>query len=141
MHSDVEEHSPEDDNGDDSDTRSDDPGTDTMCVEDVTQARKTKRARRRACGSVKVVQDDFEVPQLALFAKRCVRMATCIDVMYSDNPLFAWPIFSQELTRLSEHGRGDELVAALAAMEGKGLEKDNLVKFVNLSIPLFVYHL
>ena len=92
-----------------------------------SQSKQTKSGR----GVIKILVSDFEDQKLAIFAKRCARMATCIVHMCPENSLFCWPTFTQELERLGNEGRADQLLKSLA-MINKDLEvRDQLVRFVS----------
>ena len=103
-------------------------------VEDVTPLSKvTQKAQRKGSSSNKVLTSDFENSELAILAKRCARMATCVVNMCPQDPLFSWPIFTEEIKRLVlvDQGRGDALVTSLAEINKDPEAKDQLVRFVS----------
>jgi len=102
-----------------------------MNVEDTTQLSKRKRTKGNISHKTgKILLKAFDYPPLALFAKRCCRMATCIVDMYPENPHFAWDTFSAELKRLSDEGRGHDMLEALKEIAQDGDKKDDLIRFV-----------
>ena len=101
-------------------------------VEDVTPLSKvTQKAQRKGSSSNKVLTSDFENSKLAILAKCCAQMATCVVNMYPQDPLFSWPIFMEEIKRLVDQGRGDALVTSLAEINKDPEVKNQLVRFVS----------
>jgi len=105
-----------------------------MNIEETTQISKRRPKMASSSGATrKILKTDFAYPPLALFAKRCCRMATCIIDMYPENPHFSWKTFSNELERLTDEGRGTDMLEALMAIADNGDKKDELIRFVNFS--------
>ncbi|KAF5361222.1 hypothetical protein D9757_013234 [Collybiopsis confluens] len=127
-----DEEEVEDDDGDElSDIA---PGdNNTLLTQDVTQNISPKKLKQGA-GSQKILKTDFEYIPLALFAKRCTRLATCIINMFPEDPNFAVDLFSSELVRLSEEGRGDEMIAALDKVSKNVCTRDRLLRFMSYGI-------
>ena len=101
-------------------------------VEDVTPGFKSKqKTGKRANGTSKVLLSSFSKPKLAIFAKRCTRMATCIVNMCPEDPLFSWSTLKEEIERLVEEGRGEEFVKDLAEIDTDRSLSDRLVRFVS----------
>ena len=78
----------------------------------------------------KALVADFDDPQLAIFAKRCARMATCLVNMCPEDPLFGWPTLTEEMERLVSEGRGDEFLQSLDKMKALPKARDQLIRFV-----------
>jgi len=102
-----------------------------MNVEDTTQLSSRRRVANDHGRSRKILLSDFSYPPLAVFAKRCCRMATCIVNMYPESSCFAWETFSTELKRLSDEGRGQKMLCALKDIAEDGDKKDELIRFVS----------
>lgn len=106
-----------------------------LVVEDVTSSFKSKQRKRNGNCS-KALASDFSNPRLAVFAKRCTRMATCIVDMCPQDPLFSWPTFTEEIERLVNEGRGQDFVEALANISEDPNLRDHLVRFVSQSVVM-----
>lgn len=93
-------------------------------------------------GTSKVLISSFSSPKLAIFAKRCTRMATCIVNMCPEDPLFSWSTLKEEMKRLVEEGRGEEFVKDLAEINKDPNLSNRLVHFVsNLHVCVNCYSL
>jgi hypothetical protein len=103
-----------------------------LIVDDVTTSSNSKsKSEKGGSRAQKILVSDFENTKLAVFAKRCARMATCIDNMCPEDNLFAWPIFTEEMERLNNEGRADQFLASLAEINEDPNVRDNLVRFVS----------
>jgi hypothetical protein len=103
-----------------------------LLIEDVTPDLMSKRTKgKNGNGASKVLVSDFNNPKLAIFAKRCARMATCIVNMCPGDPHFSWPTLKEEVERLVQEGRGDEFINDLAEMSKDVKLRDQLVRFVS----------
>jgi hypothetical protein len=108
-----------------------------VVIEDVSKP-LIEASRKRKGSARKIVQEDFDYPPVAILAKRCARMATCIIEMFPEEPLFAWELFSNEIAKHAQEGRGDEMVKALSAIAADGNKRDELIRFV--SFLFFGFH-
>ena len=110
-------------------------------MEDISEV--SRKTLKQISGSRKILKSHFSCPELAIFAKRCVCLTTCYDNMFPDTIKSIMPVFSQELNKLSDEGRADEMLAALADMKTDPAKQDDLLRFVSCfsSISLFVHHL
>lgn len=109
-----------------------------VIVEDVTSQHQLKHESQTRSGD-KVRLSDFQQRALPLFARRCVRMATCIIHMCPEDPLFAWPIFMEEMEQLVSDGGGDDMVSYLAEINKSIDARDQLVRFVSLSTSICLH--
>ncbi|KAF5374552.1 hypothetical protein D9757_012416 [Collybiopsis confluens] len=116
---------------DEEDEDEEDGPDDQMIVEDVTGPEKKKQKRHKGANE-KILQNDFENPELARFAKRCARMGTCILNMYPHRDcMFAWKLFSSELHKLAEDGSNEDLLESFLALSADGGERKKLITFMN----------
>lgn len=101
-------------------------------VLDITEHSESNlKSEKKRSSSNKVLLSNFKSPRLALFAKRCARMATCMINLCPDDKLFCWPVFKEEIDRLASEGRGDALVATLAEVNKEPEMRDQLLHFVS----------
>lgn len=100
-------------------------------IHDVVPRFESKKKGKTGNSANKVLVSDFSNPKLAIFAKRCARMATCIVDMCPQDTLFSWPTLKEEMERLVEEGRGDEFIKDLAEINKDPNLRDRLVRFVS----------
>ncbi|KAF5366097.1 hypothetical protein D9757_012690 [Collybiopsis confluens] len=96
--------------GDDND--SDDAGDNMMPMKDVTKRQKKRPIKQRRGRKPKVLLKEFDNEDLALLAKRCARMGTCILSMFPDSKLFAWGLFSETLKTMAAEGSADDMISS-----------------------------
>ena len=101
-----------------------------MVVEDTTQPLKRNHKHKFRGTGNKILLGDFAYPPLALFAKRCCRMATCVVDMFPENAFFAWDTFTDQFQQVVDEGRGKEMIEALKVVVDDGDKKDELIRFV-----------
>ena len=90
-----------------------------------------KKKKSDSNASNKVLLSDFKSKRLALFAKRCARAATCTVHLCPDDSLFCWPMFTEEVERMADAGRGEALIEALAELQEEPDGRDRLLRFVS----------
>ncbi|KAF5346213.1 hypothetical protein D9757_014050 [Collybiopsis confluens] len=120
---------------------------DNMMVIDVTGPERNSRRRRQQTEApggkkpkkVKITQDDFEVPELAIFAQNCVRMATCVKDMFPRDRMFAWDIFSQKFTEYTSNGGGKKMTRSLRRISAIPQERDKLLTFMQYGVSRIRY--
>ena len=101
-----------------------------MVVEDTTQPLKRNHKHKFQGTGNKILLSDFAYPPLALFAKQCCQMATCIVDMFPENAFFAWNTFTDQFQQVVDEGRGKEMIEALKVVVDDGDKKDELIHFV-----------
>ena len=97
----------------------------------TTTSKSQQMSEKRERSTNKVLVMDFKNHKLAIFAKHCTQMATCIVNMCPDDPLFSWPVFTEEIERLVDKGRGDNFVASLEEINRDLESRDRLIRFVS----------
>lgn len=104
-----------------------------LIVQDVTPQLLGSTGPNHGRGYIgfrKIVLGDFSHPKVALLAKRCTRMATCVIDMFPDSPMFAWDMFSAEIKCMHSDGSGNSYIDGLAQMSGDADRRDDLLRFV-----------
>jgi hypothetical protein len=86
----------------------------------------------------KVLLNEFKNRKLAVFAKRCTRMAVCLVDMCPEDPLFSWPTLTEEMERLVSEGRGKDFIDSLSKME-EAEDRDRLVRFASNLPNLLIF--
>lgn len=103
-----------------------------LIIQDITTSSSSSTPKINKGGkSLKALLSEFENRKLALFAKRCVRAATCLVTMCPEDPLFGWPIFTEEVEGLVKEGRCPDFVASLKQINNDPECRDKLVRFVS----------
>ncbi|KIK60607.1 hypothetical protein GYMLUDRAFT_244179 [Collybiopsis luxurians FD-317 M1] len=105
-----------------------------LIVEDITPSHSKQTQHSRGRGSCKILVSDFKDPKLAIFAKRCVRLATCTVQMCPDDPLFSWPTFTEEMEMLGNEGRADRFLQSLAEINKNIDVRDQFLRFMGYGI-------
>lgn len=102
-----------------------------LIIQDITNSLGSDPKLRKKKNSLKVLLSDFENQKLALFAKRCAQVATCLITMCPEDPLFSWPTFTEEIEVLVKEGRCPDFVASLEQINSDPESRDKLVRFVS----------
>lgn len=107
-----------------------------LIVQDITSLGATLKVNKER-NSGKVLLSKFDNRKLALIAKRCARAATCLVSMCPEDPLFSWPIFTEEFEELVREGRRPDFVASLKQINDDPEHRDKLIRFVNDTVWVF----
>lgn len=102
-----------------------------LIIKDITSYAGSNCKGKKDKRSDKVLLSEFENPKLALFAKCCARLATCLVTMCPEDALFSWPTFTEEFERLVKEGRRPDFVASLEKINDDSEHRDKLVRFVS----------
>ncbi|KAF5379858.1 hypothetical protein D9757_007245 [Collybiopsis confluens] len=105
---------------------------DEVIVRNVTRPQNIKKVKSSQAKG-KVLLKVFDCQDLAQYARRCVRYATCMLDMFPDNDMFAWDIFEDDLAEQNRQGKGNgiRLYKALRALDDDAPQRKNLITYMN----------